>query len=1038
MPSPVLVHVAGPLRVDRGGDTLELAEVGSRKGRTLLRLLCARRGTLLTGSDIAAVLWPTERPGDPDAVVASLVSRLRRVLGADAVLGGREGYRLGNVETDLDRAQRLLEAAAHADPAPAVAGAQAALRLLDVGEAPVGAADDGAWAAPERAELSALQRRGRALLAQAALDTGDAAAAEDAARRALDADPLDEDAVRLLLRALLTRALPAEALRVYERFRRTLADELGTDPAPPTRELYAAALAGGPPPSVPPPSVPPPSRARADRLDLAGRAEEVAVLRGAWAQACRHSAGLVVLTGEPGIGKSRLLGELVDEAHRTGGTVLAGRSFEGERSLFAQPVMDALAGAARDLPADRVRRATAGAGILGRLVPQLAVFVDEVPPAAVSSAVERSQSFAAVAQFLRGLAADGPVLLGIDDLQRAGRSTLELLHYLARHLEREQLLVATAVRSGEGDDVLELLGDVATTVPIGPLPPDAVAQLAGRAGHEARAAEVMRRTGGHPLFVVEVLRALSHGDAGLPASLQTAVTERVTRTGAQTERLLRAASVLGSAFDPGVAAALAGAGADDALGRFESALAAGLLVASGTQYEFAHDVVREVLLSTTPSPTRLAWHARAADLLSADPEAVATHAAAVGDRPRAARAWLRAAERALGRFVASDAILLATRALALAVDLADDEVQGRALVVRGRAEDATASFPAAFADYGAAQQAARRAGDGRLQMTVLRELAGDVPVALGHPPADCEPVLDEGLTLAGSLGDRGMEADFLDRLTVLRCSQLDFADAAVLARRGMAVGRAAEDPRALAYGLDAAKTAVAYLGDVAALAPLVAELEPLLRRLGDLWMLQWTVFESAFVPLAAGDDRLAMERIEQAREVCRRSGYLAHEPFFIAHLGWVHRLAGRMDDARREGRRAVELADPHRHAWWSTAAASLYAGTLLATGEPGAAAEILRPAARVADAPGAEAYLLRCLAPLAEATGDVAVLERADNLLRGIRAPTGRAWLLGADAYLAVARAWRRAGEPDRAEAVLTGFRAAAASAGWPVLASAG
>jgi DNA-binding SARP family transcriptional activator/tetratricopeptide (TPR) repeat protein len=1024
----VLLHLAGPLRVTRGGVELAPAEIGSRKGRTLLRLLCARRGTVLTGADIAAVLWPTEPPSDPDAVVASLVSRLRRVLGAAAVLGGREGYRIGAVETDLDRARRLLDTAGRAEPAPAFAGAQAALRLLDAGEAPPDDADDD-WAAALRTELTALRRRARTLLARAAVDAGDPAAAEEAARRALDDDPLDEDAVRLLLRALLARRLPAEALRVYERLRRALADELGTDPAPPTRELYEAALRG----DLPPPD----HRAaslRADRLDLAGRAEELAVLRAAWTEACRHRAGLVVLAGEPGIGKSRLLDELAGEARRSGGAVLVGRSFEGERSLFAQPVMDALAGAARNLPADRVRLAAVGAGILGRLVPELAAFTDAPFAVPASSAAERSQSFAAVASFLRGLAADGPVLLVIDDLQRAGRSTLELLHYLARHLEREQLLIAAAVRSGEGADVLELLGAVATTVTIGPLSADAVAQLAGRAGHEDRAPEVMRRTGGHPLFVVEVLRALSHGDAGLPASLQTAVTERVTRTGAQTERLMRAASVLGSAFDPGTAAALAGVGAGAALGRFEQALAAGLLVATGTQYEFAHDVVREVLLSTTPSPTRLAWHARAADLLSADPEAVARHAAAMGDRPRAARAWLQAAERALGRFVASDAILLATRALALAVEIGDDEVEGRALVVRGRAEDATASFAAAFADYRAAQQAARHAGDRRLQMTVLRELAGDVPVALGLPPADCEPVLDEGLALAGSLGDRAMEADFLDRLTVLRCSELDFAGAAVLARRGIAVGRAAGEPRVLAYGLDAVKTSVAYVGDVAALEPVVAELEPLLRRLGDLWMLQWTVFESAFVPLAAGDDALAMDRIQRAREVCLRSGYVAHEPFFVAHLGWVHRLSGRMDDARREGRRAVELADPHRHTWWSTAAASLYAGTLLAMGQPEAAADVLRPAARVADVPGAEAYLLRCLGPLAEATGDLAVLERADALLRGIRAPEGRAWLLGADAYLAVARAWRQAGDPERADAVLAGFRTAATAAGWTAL----
>jgi hypothetical protein len=215
------------------------------------------------------------------------------------------------------------------------------------------------------------------------------------------------------------------------------------------------------------------------------------------------------------------------------------------------------------------------------------------------------------------------------------------------------------------------------------------------------------------------------------------------------------------------------------------------------------------------------------------------------------------------------------------------------------------------------------------------------------------------------------------------------------------------------------------------LVPVLDELEPLLRRLGDLWTLQWTLFEGAFIPLAAGDHGEALARIGSALEVCRRSGYSAYEPFFVAHVGWVQRLAGRMDDALREGRRAAELADRHRHAWWSTTAAALYAGTLLTAGKPDAAAAVLRPAARVADVPGAEAYLLRCLAPLAEATGDPAVLTRADALLQRVRVPDDGAWLGGADAYLSIARAWRAAGEADRAEEITAGFRAAAVRAGW-------
>ena len=84
---------------------------------------------------------------------------------------------------------------------------------------------------------------------------------------------------------------------------------------------------------------------------------------------------------------------------------------------------------------------------------------------------------------------------------------------------------------------------------------------------------------------------------------------------------------------------------------------------SGREYEFANDLIREVLYATTPEPTRLAYHRRAADLLTGQPEALAGHAAAAGDWARAARAWLLAAEDALRRFATSDAVALTTQAL---------------------------------------------------------------------------------------------------------------------------------------------------------------------------------------------------------------------------------------------------------------------------------------------------------------------------------------------------------------------------------------
>jgi hypothetical protein len=133
---------------------------------------------------------------------------------------------------------------------------------------------------------------------------------------------------------------------------------------------------------------------------------------------------------------------------------------------------------------------------------------------------------------------------------RLGLATVELLHYLIRHAGNARLLVVATVRSEEGAPVLAALTDVAERLELGPLPPAAVAELSGVAGHPELADVIAARTGGHPLFVVETLDALVGGDTGIPESLQAAVLSRVRLAGDRTEEVLRAAAVLGAAIEP--------------------------------------------------------------------------------------------------------------------------------------------------------------------------------------------------------------------------------------------------------------------------------------------------------------------------------------------------------------------------------------------------------------------------------------------------------------------------------------------------------
>jgi hypothetical protein len=312
---------------------------------------------------------------------------------------------------------------------------------------------------------------------------------------------------------------------------------------------------------------------------------------------------------------------------------------------------------------------------------------------------------------------------------------------------------------------------------------------------------------------------------------------------------------------------------------------------------------------------------------------------------------------------------------------------------------------------------------------VLRELGGHAGVAVSMVEASA--FLQDGLRIAEGLDDRAMQARILSWLAVQASNRLRFGDALGYARRAVAAARGTDDEAALVAGLDGLKNAHAYLGELGPLREVLAELQPLLGRIGDPDLQQWAMFESAFPAIGAADWAAAEERIGAAITISRRSGHALPESWFTAHLGWVARQRGQVDRALAAGRRAVALAAGTEHRWYASTGASLLAGTLLELGRTAEAVRLLTAARDRAQVEGAEAYLLRCLAPLAEATGSAAVLAEADALLAGIDAPAGSAWLLGTDSYLAIARCWLHHGDPARARAVLAPLLAAADRQAW-------
>ena len=1031
----VVIRLGSVLAVDTPAGRRTGSALGSRKARTLLALLASERGRQVPVDRIIDALWPDHRPADPAANVATMVSRLRALLAADLVTGGGgRTYGLtpgGPWRVDLDdAAASCAEAAARAgagDHALAVAAARVAVDLLGADTALADQADS-PWVEDVRREAAELRRRAAHLLA-VALTELDPAEAVRVAGVSSARDPFDEQAVVDLMRALVADGRTSAALAAYDELVALLRDELGTAPAEATSALHLAILRESEHPPVGLSNEPAVATVR--RQTLVGREEELARLERAWAAVGTvDGRRLVVVEGEPGIGKTRLLDAFADLATDSGGRVLRARCHSSERSLFLQPYLDALRPVLLAVPAPLLAELVRDHESVWRsLLPDLAPIVPGAPLPPADVELQRRRAFDAVSAVLRRLAAAGPVLLVIDDLQDGGAATVDLLGHLAAHVTGVPLLVVGAVRA-EQVAALDRLGDRSMNLALHPLPRSAVDALAAAAGLAEHGATVMARTGGHPLSVVECLRALASGDDGVPASLAHAVASRIQRLEPDERAVVEAAAVLRRRLDPRLVAAIVDSTELAVTRSCEELVRVRLLMRSDQHYEFANDLIQECVHGALPPALAVAYHRRAADALSDRPESLAEHAHAAGDEPRAAHGWLLAGEEALRRAAVEDAEHLLDRSLA--VD-AGPGTRARALLARSRVHDARTHFAAALADVDDALALARSSRDRRLEMSALRARGGDLMIGLRRPVEEIAGSLERGLLLAAELGDREAEADFTARLSVLDASQLRLATALTRSERSLARARASGSEGAVLLALDGLKTVWSYLGDPVALRAVVSELEPLVRAQGEPWLLQWVVFEASFV--AAGEGRLQDARalVAEALEHNARSGFAAYAAYMRAHDGWFARLAGDLDAAREIGREAVAASSPVEHPWWSATAAGILATTLVEVGAPAEAEEVARRALAGTDAGTAPAGRLRCAAVLARVTGAATVTAEATALLDAVECPEGRAWTVGADCYLSMATAALARGDGREAVRLLEPLRVATESS-WPAV----
>lgn len=1060
---PWSVRLLGAFELRIADRALPARALGSRKQRQVLKLLLIERERRVSAERIVDALWD-EPPRNDTRQVATLVSRLRSVLGREAIAGGPDAYQVRlpeGSEVDLDEAERLTTVAerslTQAEPGLATSAAEQALALLERG-APLEDEPYAEWVEPVREQAARLVRRARSQVWRAALATSDLAAAIEAAERAIATDPLDEEAHRTIMVAHSEAGSAAQALAAYERFGRALEAELGVAPTPKMRELRdriaegegagdhadgAGSGEGSEASGIGPGIAAPVSREVTDQV-FVGRESESEALRSAWEDATAGVTRLLLLVGEAGIGKSTLARRAVDWARETGGLVLEARCYGAERSLFLQPIVDALRPLiVRSSPATLRGLVGEAATGLMRLLPELATVLDRREPPPTTPELEHRRTFEAAAHVLRELTSRQPVLMLLDDLHSAGAATDEFLHFLVRRRPPVPLLVVATVRAEEGEEALRLLGGVGEAVHVGPLPPHAVRQLAEAMGCAGVADQLFERAAGHPLFLVEVLRSLAErGEhaaeedlASIPASLRSAVVERAERAGAGVANLLAAAAVLGRRFDLEGVAALAEMTTEDAIRSAEGAQRARLVVATEAGFAFSNDLVHEILYEASPAPVRQLRH-RAAASRATQPEVVARHAHAAGDWSLAAASWYDAAARAAAAYANRDAERLLDTSLEAARHAGDLGHEARSRLLRGQMRERLARYTESFEDHATAREIARRMGAPDIEMRALQEMAGDPSVALGRTPAACVPYLEEALVIADDLGDHAAAVDVLRRLAILETNRLRGERALAYAEAAVERARGTGDDLTLAAALDARKTVAAYVGDIATLERVVAELRPLLARSDHLWVQQWMVFEASLVPFARGSWAAADRAIERALELNQRSGYHAYQPMFLAQRAWIEAARGAYGPAIDVARNASALAVRSQHPWWIGFADAVLGRVLLDVGAEREAAEALERGLAVAERDGADLYALRCLGPLAEVEAGRGNHERATALAERVEAltlPRGKAplFLHAAHGPLGAARALRLIGEDERAQRLFLRVQAAASAASW-------
>ena len=367
---------------------------------------------------------------------------------------------------------------------------------------------------------------------------------------------------------------------------------------------------------------------------LVGRDRELDALERLLAEVCAGSARFVLVTGEPGIGKSCLVAELGRRARSADCLVLEGRATELERDFPFGLIVDAVDGYLGSLDARSTDRlAVEELGELASVFPALRLL--RPSSSAPTTAAERFRAHFAARELLERLAGPQPLLLTLDDVQWSDGASVEFIGHLLRRPPDAAVMLAATMRSGQASRMLAAAIEdgvrrgTVTQLELGPLDRDQAAGLVGEIA-SSDLELLYRESGGNPFYLLQLARAapgLTSCSSGpewrdereVPAAVRAAIEAELERLGGQVRAFAQAATVVGDPFEFDLAVATAAMAAADASAALDDLVARELVRPTDVprRFRFRHPLVRKAIYATCPPGRRLVCHERAAAALAA-------------------------------------------------------------------------------------------------------------------------------------------------------------------------------------------------------------------------------------------------------------------------------------------------------------------------------------------------------------------------------------------------------------------------------------